>query len=160
VPDWRDLLDAIAPGLALGGAFGWLGCLLTGAGYGAEAAGYGPPLSWLTADLPDIYGVYRIRFLAQALMMGWSLALWGILARLRTSSFAGRRLCLPRGGAFVAYLLLYALGNLCVMFLRGDGTWRSGLWLSQWADIVQASAAIGLGAYTWTRQDGPSALTQ
>jgi len=70
VPHWRDLLDVLAPGLALGSAFGWLGALLTGSAYGAEASGFAPPLSWLTADLPDIYGVDARRFMTQPLMIG------------------------------------------------------------------------------------------
>jgi phosphatidylglycerol:prolipoprotein diacylglycerol transferase len=145
MPSWRDLLDTIAPGVALGSAFGWLGCLLTGSAYGAEASGYAPPLSWLTADLPDIYGVDGIRFLTQPLMIACCLLLWVALWGLR-----GR---LPRGTSFALYLSLYALADLGVAFLRGDGTWRWGLWLSQWIAIVEACVAIGFGVYLWIRPD-------
>lgn len=137
VPNWRDLADVAAPGLALGGAFGWLGALLTGSAYGTEASGYAPPLSWLAADLPDIYGVSAPRFMAQPMMIAWSLALWGLLWGLR------RRL--PRGALFALYLLLYALGDFGVAFLRGDGTWRWGLWLWQWVAVVEMCIALGLG---------------
>jgi phosphatidylglycerol:prolipoprotein diacylglycerol transferase len=151
MPDWRDLADAIAPGVALGGALGWLGCLLTGSAYGAEATGYGPPLSWFTADLPDIYGVDRVRFLTQPLMIAWCLLLWGLLWGLR------RRL--PRGLSFALYLLLYALADFGVAFVRGDGTWRLGLWLSQWVSIVEAGVAVGLGTCVWTRPDRMLAMS-
>jgi phosphatidylglycerol:prolipoprotein diacylglycerol transferase len=145
VPGWRDLADVVAPGLALGGAFGWLGALLTGSAYGAEASGYAPPLSWLTASLPDIYGVRSPRFVTQPLMIVWSLALWGLLWGLR------RRL--PRGALFALYLLLYALGDFAVAFLRGDGTWHFGLWLSQWAAMVEVCAGVVLAAYAWIEAD-------
>ena len=145
VPDWRDLSDLIAPGAALGGAFGWLGCLLTGSAYGAEAGGYAPPLSWLTADLPDIYGVDGVRFLTQPMMILWCVLLWVALWRTH------RRL--PRGLSFALYLLSYALADLGMGFLRGDGTWRYGLWLSQWAAVVEMCVALALGAYVVTRSD-------
>jgi phosphatidylglycerol:prolipoprotein diacylglycerol transferase len=146
-PDWRDLSDAAAPGLAAGGAFGWLACLLTGAAYGAEAAGIAPPLSWLTADLPDIYGVDSIRFLTQPLMVAWCLLLAAGLWVLREK--------LPRGAAFGYYLLLYALADLLVTFMRGDGTWRLGLWLWQWFALAEMLIAAGILVHAYTiRQIG------
>jgi len=148
VPDWRDLIDALAPGVAFGCALGWIGCLLAGAGYGAEAAGAGPPLSWLAADLSDIYGVDQVRFVTQPLMIAWCLLLWALLQ-------ARRRM--PRGAGMALYLALYALADFGVAFLRGDGTWRFGLWLSQWANIAEVCVAIGLGAIVWTRRDKLSA---
>jgi phosphatidylglycerol:prolipoprotein diacylglycerol transferase len=145
MPDWRELADVAAPGLALGGAFGWLGALLTGSAYGSEASGYAPPLLWLTADLPDIYGVSVVRFMTQPLMIVWSMALWGLLCGLR------RRLA--RGAAFALYLLLYALGDFVIAFLRGDGMWRFGLWLWQWVALVEMCIAVGLTALIWFRRD-------
>lgn len=136
VPDWPDLFDAVAPGLALGGAFTWLGCLLSGCAYGAEASGYAPPLSWLTADLPDIYGVSEVRFLTQPVMTVWCLLL--------TTGLVVMRRRLPRGLSFALYLLLYALADLGVAFLRGDGTWRLGLWLGQWVAVGEIIVAVGL----------------
>jgi len=134
LPEWQILLDAIAPGLALGGAWGWLGCLLTGCAYGAEASGYAPPLSWLTAHLPDIYGVSEARFVTQPLMVGWCVLLWLVLWRLCQG--------LPRGFTFGLYLLLYALADLVIWFLRGDGTWRMGLWLGQWLALAELGVSI------------------
>jgi phosphatidylglycerol:prolipoprotein diacylglycerol transferase len=150
VPGWRDLADVAAPGLALGGAFGWLGALLTGNASGAEASGYLPPLSWLTADLPDIYGVDAVRFVTQPLMIAWCLALWGFLWGLRRRLWPGM--------SFALYLLLYALGDLAVAFLRGDGTWRFGLWLGQWVALVEMCAGVALATYSWTRADRELAI--
>jgi phosphatidylglycerol:prolipoprotein diacylglycerol transferase len=147
LPDWRVLLDLTAPGLALASAAGWLGCLLTGAGYGAEAEGYVAPLGWLTGYAADIYGVEQVRFLTQPLMIGWCLLLWGVL-QLRPGAW--RRL--PAGVTFALYLLLYALADGMVWFLRGDGTWRFVLWPAQWASILQACAALALIVHAWNRE--------
>lgn len=145
MPDWRDLLDVMAPGLALGSAFVWLGCLLTGACYGAEAIGVGPPLSWLTADLRDIFGVDQVRFATQPIMIVWCLLLWGLLSALSDR--------LPRGIGFMLYLLLYASADLVLGFLRGDGVWRSGLWLGQWTSLAVICLALALGACILSRED-------
>jgi phosphatidylglycerol:prolipoprotein diacylglycerol transferase len=139
LPDWRVLLDLAAPALALASAAGWLGCLLAGACYGAEAEGYGAPLRWITGYAADIYGVEQVRFLTQPLMIGWCLLLWGVL-QLRSSAL--RRL--PAGTIFALYLLLYALADGTAWFLRGDGTWRIYLWPAQWASILQICVALAL----------------
>ena len=147
LPDWRVLLDLVAPGLALASAVGWLGCLLTGAGYGTEAEGYQAPLGWVTAYMPDIYGVEQVRFLTQPLMIGWCLLLWGVL-QLRPGAL--RRL--PSGATFALYLLLYALADGAIWFLRGDGTWRFVLWPAQWASILQIGAALVLIVHAWAKK--------
>lgn len=136
LPGWRDLLDVLTPGLALGGAFGWLGCLLTGSAYGAEASGSVPPVSWFAADLPDIYGVWEVRFITQPLMIAWSVLLFILLFTLH------RRFA--NSPTFALYLVLYALADLGVMFLRGDGAWRLGLWLGQWVALAETGVAVGL----------------
>jgi phosphatidylglycerol:prolipoprotein diacylglycerol transferase len=151
VKRWRDLLDASAPGLALGGALGWVGCLLTGSGYGAEAAGYGAPLSWLAAPLPDIYGVEAVRFLTQPLMIVWCTLLWFALWR-------GSRY-LPAGLVLPIYVLSYAAADLGVTFLRGDGTWRQGLWLTQWVALVEMAVAAGVAIWLLAhRKKGPESV--
>jgi hypothetical protein len=114
-----------------------MGCLLGGIGYGSPAAGYGPPLSWLTAYLPDIYGVEAVRFLTQGMMACWSLLLAGGLWLIGSRQ--------PPGAVFSLYLLLYAAADFAVMFLRGDGSWRIGLWSSQWAAMIEMGIAIAIG---------------
>jgi hypothetical protein len=83
-----------------------------------------------------------MRFLAQPLMMGWSLLLWCILW-----SRPGALRALPDGMPFALYLLLYAVADALVWFLRGDGTWRYGLWPAQWVSLLQMLAALGLIAH-------------
>jgi len=144
-PSGRDLLDIVAPALAVGSAWGWLGCLLAGCSYGAEASGYPPPLSWGTAYLPDIYGVQAVRFATQPVMIAWCVLLAALLWSLRHR--------MPRGFGFALYLLLYALADFGVAYLRGDGTWRWGLWLAQWAALVEVGFAVGLATCAWTRPD-------
>ena len=141
LPRLLALFDVAAPGLALGGALGWLGALLTGSSYGVEASGYAPPLAWLAARLPDIYGVDALRFMTQPAMIVTCLLLSGLLWVLQS------RLCARPGRLFALYLGLYALADFFVWFLRGDGTWHRGLWLWQWAALVEVCVAIGLGVY-------------
>jgi phosphatidylglycerol:prolipoprotein diacylglycerol transferase len=140
-PGLRVLLDLAAPGLALGGALGWLGALLTGSAYGAEAGGLSPALGWLAARLPDIYGVVALRFMTQPAMIVACVLLGALLWVYR-----GRMQHRP-GLSFALYVGVYALADFCVWFLRGDGTWRWGLWLWQWVALVELGAAFGLGMY-------------
>jgi len=132
----RDLLNVLAPGIALGNALGWAGCLLTGSAYGAEAGGYRLPLAWLTANLPDIYGVWEVRFATQPLMMAWCVLVFLLLFIIEYRSF--------HSPTFALYLLLYASADFGVAFLRGDGAWRVGLWLGQWVALGEMVIAVGL----------------
>jgi phosphatidylglycerol:prolipoprotein diacylglycerol transferase len=138
VPSLRVLLDLAAPGLAWGGALGWLGALLTGSAYGAKASGIGPSWTWSTARLPDIYGVVAPRFVTQPAMIVLCLLLGALLWTTR------KRLERRQGLAFALYLGLYAAADLGVWSLRGDGTWRWGLWLWQWVDLAELCVAVGL----------------
>ncbi len=154
VPDARALCDAVAPGLALCAAWAWLGCLLAGAGYGLAVPVMAPMRRWFAAELPDIYGVREVRYLTQPAMIACSLLLWGLL-QARVSPL--RRL--PAGIVLPLALVLYAGADLGTWFLRGDGTWRSGLWLAQWADLIAIGAAAGIGVWAWLRGPRRSART-
>jgi phosphatidylglycerol:prolipoprotein diacylglycerol transferase len=145
-PGARALLDLAAPGLALGGALGWVGALLTGSGYGADASGSAPLLSWLAARLPDIYGVDAERFATQPMMMAVCLLLFGLLWAARD------RLHARPGLLFALYLGVYALADFGIWFLRGDGTWRQGLWLWQWAALIEVGVAVGSTIFWRTRE--------
>ncbi|MBN1642355.1 MAG: prolipoprotein diacylglyceryl transferase [Anaerolineae bacterium] len=145
-PETQRLCDAAAPGVSLCAAWAWLGCLLAGAGYGLAAQRTTPVLGWFVAELPDIYGVREVRYLTQPAMLAWSLLLWALL-QVRLSPL--RRL--PPGSAVLVALALYAGADLGIWFLRGDGAWRFGLWLAQWADLVVIGAAAGIGVWTWLR---------
>jgi phosphatidylglycerol:prolipoprotein diacylglycerol transferase len=144
-PGLRALLDLAAPGLALGGVLGWLGALLTGSAYGAEARGVGSLWAWLAARLPDVYGVVALRFMTQPVMIVVCVLLGALL-------WSGRgRLQRRPGLSFAVFLGVYALADFCVWFLRGDGAWRWGLWVWQWVALVELGTAVGLGAYVWRR---------
>lgn len=66
---WRKILFAdiakeTAVILALMSVFGWFACLLEGCAFGSQVA-----QSLLSADLPDNYGVYAVRYQSQLLGM-------------------------------------------------------------------------------------------
>jgi phosphatidylglycerol:prolipoprotein diacylglycerol transferase len=138
-PFW-PLADLLVPGVALGEAVGWVGCLGSGCGYGLPARG---PWAY---ELPDIYGIVVPRFPTQALaslVSGLIFALlifvlWRYGSRLVPGSLAS------------LYLLLSALGHFLVEFTRGDETLYLGLlrW-SQWAEAGEIILALSMLAYLW-----------
>jgi phosphatidylglycerol:prolipoprotein diacylglycerol transferase len=146
VPSARALADCVAPGLALCAAWAWAGCLLAGAGYGLAAQRTTIVQEWLSAELPDVYGMREVRYLTQPAMIAWSLLIWGLV---QVSASPVRRL--PPGTLLPVALALYAVGDLGTWFLRGDGVWRFGLWLGGWADLAVVGAAAGIAAWLWLR---------
>lgn len=144
-----SLADALTPGLALGIAFGWAGCLMAGCAYGVVGEGFGYAL------LPDIYGVEASRFATQAVGLGFALLLFVGVWLLRGHwPF--------RGAAFLMYTLLYFAGHFFLGFTRGDEAIYLGPWrLAQVFDLVLAlAAAAGLLALWWhanrADDDGPA----
>jgi phosphatidylglycerol:prolipoprotein diacylglycerol transferase len=128
-PPLPALTDVLAPGLALGTAFGWVGCFLSGIAHGVVS--YGP----LTYDLPDLYGVYARRFATQPVGAAWSLFVFALLL------LSGRRS--RRGFNTFAYLFLAFGGDLLLGFTRADETLYWGLW--RVGQVVDAAlAAVGL----------------
>ncbi|HID65079.1 MAG TPA: hypothetical protein EYP49_20360, partial [Anaerolineae bacterium] len=73
------LADTAALGLALGQAFGWLGCLVSGCAYGLESHGTTSIWARFSLDLPDIYGINAPRFATQPLASVLSLAIFILL---------------------------------------------------------------------------------
>jgi phosphatidylglycerol:prolipoprotein diacylglycerol transferase len=72
-----------APGLVLAQAFGWLACYLEGCAFGREVVlDGGLWIRWLTADLPDNFGVFGLRYQTQLLGFVLSLLLFGLVWRL------------------------------------------------------------------------------
>jgi len=127
-PPLLALTDALAPGLALGMAVGWIGCFLAGVGHGVVS--YGP----LTYDLPDLYGVQARRFATQPVGAAWSLLVFLLLL------LAGRRS--RRGFKTFAWLFLAFGGDLLLGFTRADETLYWGLWRAGQA-IDAAIATLG-----------------
>jgi phosphatidylglycerol:prolipoprotein diacylglycerol transferase len=96
-----------SPGLALVIAFGWLACWFDGCAYGRETV-IGP----LSADLPDEFGVFALRYQTQLTGLLLSLAafiaiLW-LFKRIRLAA------------AFWSALLLVSIAHLIPGLLRGD----------------------------------------
>jgi prolipoprotein diacylglyceryl transferase len=175
------LADTAALGLALGQAFGWLGCLMSGCAYGLESHGANFLLARLSLDLPDIYGTIAPRFATQPLASALSMAVFIILlwTTRRRWSFdsaqdrpfdspldpsTGLRTSLPQdrpfpGFVFTLYLLLYAGGQFLLEFTRGDEAIYWGPWrISQW--IYLAEAAFALVFLARLRQKLKSSLTK
>ena len=61
-----------APAFVLITVFGWIACWLEGCAYGQETV-----LGWLSADLPDEYGVFAVRYQTQ--LAGFLLSLAALL---------------------------------------------------------------------------------
>ncbi len=110
--NWRDLhWDAAANTLALLLPLlhmtGWAACFFHGCGYGRLASP-----GWLTANLPDSFGVFDLRYPTQLLGIGFSLLVLLLITR-------GKRL-LPGQTLFWLALLLLTTSNLVVWLWRGD----------------------------------------
>jgi phosphatidylglycerol:prolipoprotein diacylglycerol transferase len=139
---WR-LADTVAPGLALGQAIGWIGCLLSGCGYGLATRG---PLAY---DLRDVYGIMAFRYPTQAMISVLNLSIFLLLfALLRQRS----RHQLPPGFAAALYLLLNSLGLFCLEFLRADETLFFGS--LRWSQLIEAGellVALLALSYLWRR---------
>lgn len=125
-----DVLDPMAPALAVGSALAWVGNLLAGSAYGRPGRGVG------YLFLPDIYGYVEYRFATQAA----AAIVYALLFALLWYALHRR----PRPGApFAAYLLLVGATQFALEFTRGDDTLLiGGLRLAQWLD----AAAVAAGA--------------
>ncbi|WP_420630404.1 prolipoprotein diacylglyceryl transferase family protein [Candidatus Leptofilum sp.] len=120
-----------SPALVLLVATGWAACWLEGCAYGAETT-LGP----LSANLPDSYGVFTVRYQTQLLGIGLNLLLAAALAYLQTRKLAKLQL-------FPLTLIFTNLIHFGLTFLRGDTTlmllgWRLDSWLALLFAIVGA----------------------
>jgi phosphatidylglycerol:prolipoprotein diacylglycerol transferase len=128
------LADTIAPGLALGQALGWVGCLMRGCGYGLVATG---PLAY---DLKDSYGILAFRYPTQAMISLLNLGIFVILLSLSRTRARSR---LPSGALAALYLALNSAGLFMLEFLRADETLYVGtLRWSQIVEVVELAAAL------------------
>ena len=152
--DARAVFDALAPGLMVGAALGWIGCHLAGVAYGREVF---PGERWwfLAADLPDIYRLWNPRIATQLLGAGWAALVFAVwAARTQTR--------LRPGGRFAVTMMLYSAGMFALGFARGDVvpmlvTWRADQVVD--AIIVSASVAYILwaGRGQWPGRSRPQA---
>lgn len=142
----RDLLDVIAPALAIGIAFGRIGCFLNGCCWGGTCP---PDFVFgviFPAGSPPAFALGDGNFPSPTLhpTQLYSAAQGIILCALLWMS-GGRWRSRP-GRSFALFLALYALGRSAIESIRGDHGVLSGeLTVSQWASIVAFSLAI----YLW-----------
>jgi len=123
------LLDAAAPGVALGQSIGWAGALMHGANYGMVMRS--PFSLWL----PDLYGVYAPRLPTQVLASLLGLGLFLGLHRLS-------RFRLVPGMLGLIYLFGNGLGHFALGFTRADETVFLGpLRATQWAELGEVVVA-------------------
>lgn len=100
---WR-IADLIAPSLALGHAFGRIGCLLNGCCHGFEYSG---PLSFGYPHVPS--GTFPLQLFAS---LG-NICICAVLLFLEKRGIMKKRL-------FLAYIAMYSIGRFCLEFGRGD----------------------------------------
>jgi phosphatidylglycerol:prolipoprotein diacylglycerol transferase len=143
---WRQLLDLIAPALALGIAFGRIGCFFNGCCFGGVC-----PADWPLAAIfppgsppslahgdglhpsPTLHPTQIYSSIQGAIL---ALLLW----------FAGGPLAARPGRTFALFLGLYSIGRSLVESIRGDHGVAQGEWtVSQWASI----AAFALALWLW-----------
>ncbi len=138
------LADTMAPGLALGQAIGWIGCLLNGCGYGLVTKGF------LAYDLRDVYGIMAFRYPTQLMTSVLNLGIFILLfALLHTRS----RHRLPPGSVAALYLLLNSVGLFCLEFLRADESLYFGS--LRWSQLIEAAeflVAFLTLSYLWRRR--------
>ncbi len=103
-----------SPGLALIVAFGWAACWLDGCAYGRETV-IGP----LSADLPDEFGVFALRYQTQLIGLLLSIVAFVLILQLF------RRFSAP--ATFWSALLLLSTAHVIPGFLRGDPPYGIGL---------------------------------
>ncbi len=146
-----DLADIVVPGLALGQAIGWIGCLLAGCGYGLVTR------SMLAYDLRDIYGIMAYRYPTQAMISVLNLAIFIILLGLVRGIGHHR---LPPGMVAAVYLVLNSAGLFFLEFLRADETVYFGT--LRWSQLVEAAefvAALLALSYLWIRRRRAATLS-
>lgn len=124
-----QIIDAIAPGLAIAQAIGRIGCAINGDAWGAETSWpfafiYTHPDAIIPNRLLNVpthpYPVYDIIM---------NLAIFGIIWRLRKQR-------LPNGAIFAIFSILYAATRFVISFVREEREWFWGLQEAQVVAIV------------------------
>ena len=142
---WRAA-DLISPALALGHAFGRLGCLLNGCCHGFAYEGFG---AFRYAD--SIEGTFPLQLFSSLGNFGICL----VLLWFERRGWLKKRL-------FLAYMVMYNVGRFCIEFGRGDYPAEQRVWGLTPAQItclwlLPAVCAIYAIAYFWARIQQKSA---
>jgi phosphatidylglycerol:prolipoprotein diacylglycerol transferase len=138
---FRKAADVFAPALALGHAFGRVGCFAAGCCYGAPT-----DLPWgLAFRHPESAVPPALRGTplhpTQLYEAGLDLAIFAFLHFVLAPRAGGGRVV--RGSVFAAYVVLYGGARFFVETLRADdrGFYAFGLSVSQWVGLLAAGAA-------------------
>ena len=124
-----------APALIMITFFGWAACWMEGCAYGQETI-----LGLLTADLPDEYGVFAVRYQTQ--LTGMFLALTAFLFILWYQKDRPEQL------VFWMALAIVSLIHLAVTLFRGDPTFTVGVWrLDTLLNVLLAAISLTLLQY-------------
>lgn len=128
-----DAMDAVAPALALGHAFGRLGCFAVGCCYGIETDVYGISFEQ-SLVAPNHVPLLPVQLMEAVFNLLLSIFLFVLLKNGR------------KGLAASGYLILYSIWRFFIEFYRGD-SYRGfflGLSTSQWISILLLSVGIVL----------------
>jgi phosphatidylglycerol:prolipoprotein diacylglycerol transferase len=146
---FRQLIDSIAPGLAVAQAVGRIGCAINGDAWGAKTDSpfafiYTNPDALLPDRLHNVpthpYPIYD---------MAMNLAIFAIIWPLRKKR-------LPNGAIFAIYATLYAATRFVISFVREERVWFWGLQEAQVIAVI--TLVVALVALTWLmRQPRPDA---
>jgi phosphatidylglycerol:prolipoprotein diacylglycerol transferase len=112
-PSLGALADALTPALAWFTLFVWLGSAVAHDVYGRETFPLDGLLWRLSADLPDLYGLYAPRINVSLLGILWSGSVLAVLCLLRARRH-------PSRGAFLLFLALTGLGGLLLVPLQAN----------------------------------------
>jgi phosphatidylglycerol:prolipoprotein diacylglycerol transferase len=145
---WRKIVDAFAPGVALGHAIGRLGCFAAGCCWGR------PTSSWIgvkfTQKAHELTGVPIDSSLipTQLIESAANLAIFFLLVQLRKRrAFDGQ--------IMFAYLILYSVARFIIEFWRGDERGEV-LWLSTSQFISALMFLIGLALWFYYQRQTAS----
>ncbi len=126
-----DLVDLVAPSVALGQAIGRIGCFLSGCCYGIETSG---TWGFNTRFAPGLRHPYQL-YESVA-----DLALFVVLLSL------GKKVKFS-GGLFLVYAFGYSMIRFFLEFFRDNDSYALGLSYGQWGSLAAALVAAGVYVY-------------
>lgn len=137
--DRKQVLDVLAPGLALGHALGRIGCFLAGCCYGKEckfpwAVTFGDPHSLAPLHVP-----LEPTQIFSAILL---LVLGGVFLMLLQKKIRSGNIL--HGRIFALYLTLYSIGRFSIEFLRDEKQYWAGFSSGQWMSALLFAVGVFL----------------
>jgi len=144
----RSVIDAIAPGLLLGQAFGRFGCIVNGDAWGAASTH--APLAFVYSNPhamipPALLGVPTHPY--PLYDMALNLLVFAVIWSLRKRE-------LPAGALFAIFAVLYAPGRFLITYVRQERIWFWGLQEAQ--VIAMIGFIVGAAALVWLLRRRPA----